>query len=803
MSVEWDPNRECEVRGRNSYLKSELYQMLDDNSIKYAKRWGKKELCDLLRNKLKKGDKEIREVKRVRFILPGEEKGEKEEKKKCSDFKVNELRKLASGIVGRWKMRKDELCKKLHLSGGIKKERKESKKSKEKGKKRKLFSIPEIKTRLSLIINKLEIQELLDPELLDKIGGQIYMEFKMNNEQLKIVMELIIEIIERILKSKLKLFAYEMISKDPDVTIDDIQAEIDSQFNPKEHLSERFYHNIEKLLQKKSKQKRDLESEEKELFEGCEPCDEDDKECKLRELDKNLEPFQDLPCIKNSNVNLKDYQLRVIAHMLNNHGLIAIHSTGTGKTLTAITASQCYLHLHPGNKVMIVTPNDTLRENFKKEMKAYGMNPNDTRYEFYTIVGFSNKYENIKDPKFFKNKFLIIDEGHHLTTEIIGLKKGLRSRIFVNASKYIDKILILTATPIKNRPSEFSNLIAMVDGKDPLSKRVFNSEIINDNNLHIPDMKRFNNYFNCKISIFKCPKIEGYPKRIDKEKIIKMDQDYYENYYEIQKGQIKPGFEDLFNVEKNVTKFYNGIRKATNSLLRENSPKINWIIKKIQESQEKNQKILIYTGFIGAGMNLIKKRLDDMKIKYVYITGKQSLNQRQLAIAKYNPTPKQIKQAMKKGYYKKRDDEIDVLLISEAGGEGIDLKGTRIIIIMEPDWNEANIEQIIGRGIRYLSHDYLPKDQQTVTVYRLFMTKPDNLEKNDNLPSADILLKNLSLKKDKVLTEFMSILDQASIEKNRNCKLNKVNRGSEGSEESDDVPLSSLSKLIKRKSKRE
>ena len=46
-----------------------------------------------------------------------------------------------------------------------------------------------------------------------------------------------------------------------------------------------------------------------------------------------------------------------------------------------------------------------------------------------------------------------------------------------------------------------------------------------------------------------------------------------------------------------------------------------------------------------------------------------------------------------------------VLLLSSAGSESLDLKNTRQIHIMEPYWNEGKIIQVIGRAIRYKSHD--------------------------------------------------------------------------------------------------
>ena len=36
---------------------------------------------------------------------------------------------------------------------------------------------------------------------------------------------------------------------------------------------------------------------------------------------------------------------------------------------------------------------------------------------------------------------------------------------------------------------------------------------------------------------------------------------------------------------------------------------------------------------------------------------------------------------------------------------------------MEPHWNEAKVQQVIGRGIRYKSHVDLPPEQRKVEVF--------------------------------------------------------------------------------------
>ena len=65
---------------------------------------------------------------------------------------------------------------------------------------------------------------------------------------------------------------------------------------------------------------------------------------------------------------------------------------------------------------------------------------------------------------------------------------------------------------------------------------------------------------------------------------------------------------------------------------------------------------------------------------------------------------------------------IKVLMITSAGSEGINLRNTRYVHIMEPYWHPVRVEQVIGRARRICSHQSLPKELQTVEVFMYIMT---------------------------------------------------------------------------------
>jgi hypothetical protein len=77
-------------------------------------------------------------------------------------------------------------------------------------------------------------------------------------------------------------------------------------------------------------------------------------------------------------------------------------------------------------------------------------------------------------------------------------------------------------------------------------------------------------------------------------------------------------------------------------------------------------------------------------------------------------------------------DIIKVLMITSSGSEGINLRNTRFVHIMEPYWHPVRIEQVIGRARRICSHKNLPIALQTVEVFiYLMILSESKLESGD------------------------------------------------------------------------
>lgn len=445
----------------------------------------------------------------------------------------------------------------------------------------------------------------------------------------------------------------------------------------------------------------------------------------------NLKIFGD------TDLTIKKHQLNVANFLanVNNRGVVVTHSVGTGKTLTAIASAECLLLSRIVDNVIVVTPT-SLQNNFIQQMKMYGVtDENSDKYTFFTI----GEIVNAQSLSSMKNSLLIIDEAHNLRT-----LDGKTFDIIFSLTKKAKKIMLLTATPLINYDYDIINLVSLVKGEPPISRDEF---------YHILSYKSLATKYLSNIFSFytKPPDDSNFPTKKVHEIFIPMNAEYDELYKKIEKGHVSR-FKEFKG--KDVAVFYNGVRRASN-IIDEVSPKTIWIKNKI--NAEPKSKFVIFSHFLNMGIRPLMAYLDKKKIPYGSITGDTSKQERQIAVNDYN------------------SGKIKILFISKAGSEGLDLKETTNIIIMESSWNLNSIEQIIGRGVRYKSHEHLPKSKRTVNVYKLMTVKDSEYKNIDeiisknllmfkgNMLSVDLYLRNYAWLKQQEIISFYEFLKKYAI----------------------------------------
>lgn len=459
-------------------------------------------------------------------------------------------------------------------------------------------------------------------------------------------------------------------------------------------------------------------------------------------------------CINRSKIVLQPHQRRVVDFLENHRGIIIYHKVGSGKTLTAITISQCFLDRYTDYKVIVITP-ASLISNFKKQMMDYGNIRHGDKYHFYSFQEFLEKQK--KKQISCEKSLLIIDEAHNLKTPYKKSKKkviGITSKFVIECAKKSTKVIALTATPITNSVKDAINLYNLI--KEPMEPLMVNTKDVSGNEISYSSDKLLEK-LRYRISFFNDVDYNYYPRRIEKNEFIVMTPSYQKKYIELFKDELLSDIAIKHFGKIDIKAFYNGFRRAVNILEDEDSPKIKWTLNKIK-SLKPNEKTIIFSNFLDAGNKAIIKHLpENLKNKYAYINGSISKNKRAEIVNKYN------------------NNELLLLFISKAGGEGLDLKGTRNIILLEPSWNISAEEQIIGRGVRYKSHILLPEDERNVTVYHLYLimsddqkflktnSKNETIVMNHSTSSIDLLLHFLKKHKENDLNDFRKELIKYSI----------------------------------------
>jgi superfamily II DNA/RNA helicase len=161
----------------------------------------------------------------------------------------------------------------------------------------------------------------------------------------------------------------------------------------------------------------------------------------------------------------------------------------------------------------------------------------------------------------------------------------------------------------------------------------------------------------------------------------------------------------------------------------------------------------IYLSFIG-----IMEYKGDTRSSYIEFHGGVSMLQRKKNLIVFNSSNNID------------GSQIKVILLSSAGAEGIDLFNIRTVLILEPNWDEETIYQIIGRAIRQCSHRDLPLSERNVQVYRF------KVNKRNNEPATDKYIEILALEKQTLKDSFLETLKEAAVDCRLYAKHNMIER---------------------------
>lgn len=487
----------------------------------------------------------------------------------------------------------------------------------------------------------------------------------------------------------------------------------------------------------------------------------------------------------------------------NKKGLLLFHKLGSGKSCTSIMIADAMLKNNMANKIIICSP-ASLRQSWVNEYcNVCGQNSYNFETKFLFISYNSPYYKKINSIN-FTNSLIIIDEVHNF---INGVKnKSTNNFKFYERLKRTNcRILALSATPFKNK-QELSLLFELINPgqrnifidlfKDTnFFKNVISYYKDSNENIYLPKVT-YVKPFRIKMTNSQFSKYKAL-ENMEEQTLLKAKSFKFKTYNEyLRHSRYKPNVMSLDDFNKfkqriimakqhiltrqisncnndiipkkqiseeekdqNIsTEFPDLLQKnggwISDSILKkqflvELSPKIVFLLLNILKHLDKKQ--IVYTFFKNkSGANLINSLLQKCGIKSEIFSGDINQKDKLKLLQTYNSP------SNRNGEY------IQVLIVTKAGMEGINLLETNYLHILESQLSNHETKQIIGRVVRFKSHFNMPKNRQFVKIYKYWSVSP--ISSNDKL--IDEKLYNMNSERFTIENTIDSLLIENSIEKN-------------------------------------
>ena len=451
------------------------------------------------------------------------------------------------------------------------------------------------------------------------------------------------------------------------------------------------------------------------------------------------------------NVELRTHQKEAIARLSKANGsLLLAHDVGTGKTLTALAGFEQLKKEGKATRTLIVTP-ASLRENFatsgikKFTTDKYVVFGNEAENKTGKFTD-PDEYANVKDKAIhhvvsydmFKKdpmKYLRVSGADTVIYDEIHRARNEHAQItnLMKAVRPMHKNFIgLTGSMVSNSPSDIVPLIdAMTNGHHGLgTKAQFEKKYVRvdqQGNKHVLYPNLVNGMIAPHIHVATAKGMEVEPPpRTEVNRIDVEMSPYQTQLYRYSLDKLDPMTKRKlrFDLGKLSDASMRGVfakliaaRQVSNAVhtmdpkisLSESakqSPKVARLLDDVQKHLEEtvDGQVLITTNLVHGGVDVVEQGLKDRGIPYGKFIGKGNENvteaQRQQDVNLYN-----------RGKHK-------VLLISSAGGEGINLPNTTMIASLDGHFNPEKINQMEARGIRAGGLAHRPERERKVIVNR-------------------------------------------------------------------------------------
>jgi len=396
----------------------------------------------------------------------------------------------------------------------------------------------------------------------------------------------------------------------------------------------------------------------------------------------------------------------------NTKGLLVAHGMGSGKTLTSLWVAKEYIKKNRVDFVNILAPNVAVGEFIDSFERAGITPPMAGRIRVLTHDEFA--LNNRK--REFSKSLVIVDEAHMFT--------GIKYDALVKCD--VPYIMLLSGTPAPNTPDEIVPLINLlcVDESlrwttakwDKKTTTLADKKSFLKDKVSVYNIGSDHNYMKQRGTVF-----EGrnqFPGYKVATRTVKLSSAQNEAY-----AKLLARVKRESHKEREKHPFFARERVIVNTHPKRGprgggqvTPKVakvaKDVVRQIKKTHRKGKKdprrllrgrLLLYVYNVDVTVDLqgeIRRLCDEQNVspQIALYNGSTSGGQRL-----------KIKEAFNKG-------DLDLLIISKAGSVGLDLQCTSKVFMYDMCWNIPQMNQIIGRAIRFKSHGH-PCDHEHVDVY--------------------------------------------------------------------------------------
>jgi SWI/SNF-related matrix-associated actin-dependent regulator 1 of chromatin subfamily A len=384
-----------------------------------------------------------------------------------------------------------------------------------------------------------------------------------------------------------------------------------------------------------------------------------------------------------------EHQKEAIQKLVENKKFILADDMGLGKTTSTIIAA-----LETGAKKILIICPATLKINWKREIENYSDKPifisegkQFSTEDDFVIVNY-DIMKNFHDPKkkddslILMSKFdlIIIDEAHYIKNA-----QAQRTKLINDITKSVDRLWLLTGTPMTSRPIDYFNLLSLVDSPVSRNWMAYVIRYCAGFQFKVGPRKIWNVQGASNLEELR-DRTAGLTLRRLKENVLDLPDkiitpiylDLKSKVYEEVMGEYYNWYDKNPEESKSLTVQFSKLTKVRQIIADE---KISQTIEIAENIIEQGKKVIIFCNFTDS----LNKIVDHFGKSAVKLDGSMKQHERQFSVDQFQ-----------------ENDKIKVFVGNiKASGTGITLTSGEVIIFNDLSFLPSDMAQAEDRAYRY------------------------------------------------------------------------------------------------------